>query len=272
MAVVRQRSFPQPDTLVAVVPSPADFAIAQREHWYRIPCRTAPEMLSMARWLAFYHTAASGEHKWAIHFVAPIEGIDRALRRDLLPHEPDHPRALEPYFRVRLGAIRRLDRPVPSARGRRIVFIPTTFAKLQAAGEINDLYHESPLEDQLWEAFRREQIPAERQYYVAEATKSYCLDFAVLCTRAGVDVECDGDSWHLRPTAVVEDNMRNNLLTRRGWSVLRFSSRELDEPHIRDAVQLIRATAERLGGIELPNRVNRRFDRAGNVVEQYRLW
>jgi len=270
--MVRQRRFPQPDTLVAIVPSLADFAIAEREHWYRIPCKTAPEILPNARWLAFYHTAASGDHRWAIHFIAPIEGVDRALRLDLLPDEPEHPRALEPYFRVRLGPISTLAHPVPSLRRRRLIFIPTTFAKLQAAREINDLYHESPLEDRLWEALRREQIPAERQYYVAEATTSYCLDFAVLCARAGVDVECDGDSWHLRPDTVVEDNLRDNRLTRRGWSVLRFSSRQLEEPAITDAVQVIRETTERLGGIEMPNRVNRRFDRAGKVVEQYRLW
>lgn len=272
MSVARPRRFPQPDTLIAIIPSTGDFAIAQRERWYRIPCRTAPDMLPMARWLAFYHPATFGEHKWAVHFIAPIEGIDRVLRRDLLPDEPRHPRALEPYFRVRLGAMHKLDRPVPSARRRRIVFIPTTLAKLRAAHEINDLYHESPLEDQLWEALRRERIPAERQYYVAEGRMNYCLDFALLCARAGLDVECDGDTWHLRPNAVVEDNARNNFLTSLGWSVLRFSSRELMEPNVGHSVQLIRETSERLGGIEMPNGVNLRRGRTGNVIEQYRLW
>ena len=272
MKAVRRQQFPQPDTLVAIIPSLGDFAIAQREHWYRIPVRTAPAMLPMARWLAFYHPAAFGEHKWAIHFIAAIAGTDRVLRRDLLPDEPQHPRALEPYFRLGLGALTKLDHPVPSARRRRLVFIPTTLAKLRSAEEINDLYHESPLEDRLWNALRSEHIPAERQYYVADGKTNYCLDFAVICARTGLDVECDGDSWHLRPNAVAEDNARNNFLTRLGWSVLRFSSRELDEPTIPDAVQLIRETSDRLGGLELPNRVNRRFDREMNVVEQYRLW
>lgn len=168
--MARRKRFPKPDTLVAIVPRPADFITAQREHWYRIPCRTAPDMLPAARWLAFYHTAAFGEHRWAVHFLAPIEGIERALRRDLLPDEPEHPRADEPYFRVRLGSLTSLAHPVPSLRRRRIVFIPTTLAKLQAASEINDLYHESPLEDDLWGALRRAGIPAERQWYIAEGT------------------------------------------------------------------------------------------------------
>lgn len=103
---------------------------------------------------------------------------------------------------------------------------------------------------------RSEHIPAERQYYVAEGKTSYCLDFAVLCARAGVDVECDGDSWHLRPEAVVADNARDNFMARLGWPVLRFSSRQLSEPTIGDAVRVIRETSEHLGGLELPNRAN----------------
>src|SRR2546426_438645 len=203
MRAVPGRRYPSPDVLVAIMNSRRDYAIAEREHWYRIPCRSAPAMLSSARWLAFYHTAVFGPAKWAVHFVAPIEGIDRVRRWDLLRDELDHPRAAEEYFRVRIGPLAQLARPVMSARGRRLVFIPTTLAKLKAASEINDLYHESPLEDRLWQAFRRSGIPAERQYFVAEGRTTYCLDFAIFCTSGNVDVECDGDTWHLRPEAVV---------------------------------------------------------------------
>ncbi len=205
--------YPSPDTLVAYIPSPGDFMTAREQRWYRIPCRSAPVVLPKARWLAFYHPAAFGTLKWAVHFFAPIERIERV-----------------------------------------------------------DLYHESPLEDGLWDVLRSANIPAERQYDVKKGKTRYCLDFAVLCARSDLDVECDGDSWHLRPNAVAEDNARNNFLASLGWSVLRFSSRELSPSNIAGAVDLVRATSERLGGIELPNQANRRFDRAGNVVEQYRLW
>ncbi len=272
MPTGKRSAFPSPDTLVAVVTTMADFAIARRDRWYRIPCRSAPKTLPTTRWLALYHTAAFGERKWAVHFVAPIEHVERVLRRDLLPQEADHPRASELYFRLAIGELNPLERSVPSTRQRRIVFIATTLAKLRTAREINDLYHESPLEDQLWRALRDADIPAERQLYVSEQQTSYCLDFAVLCARGGVDIECDGDTWHLRPEAVAEDNARNNFLTRLGWSVLRFSSRELIDPVISAAVAEIRATSGRLGGIELPSHVNRRFDRAGAVVDQLRLW
>ena len=272
MPATRRKRFPKPDTLVAIVTKPSDFHIARQEHWYGIPLRSKPRTLPTARWLAFYHTAAFRDLRWAIHFVAPIEGIKEVARRDLLPDEPNHPRASEPYLRLEIGELRPLARSVPSARLRRIVFIPTTLAKLNTADEINDLFHESPLEDQLWSALRHASIPAERQFYVGEGKTSYCLDFAVTCARGSVDVECDGDSWHLRPEAVKEDNARNNFLARLGWRVLRFSSGDLDEANIASAVEHIRGTSETLGGIELPNQVNRRFDRAGAVVEQLRLW
>lgn len=272
MKATRRRTFPAPDTLVAIVPTPQDFQIAELERWYRIPCRSAPKTLATTKWLAFYHTAKSGHLKWAVHFFAPVEGIERAPRRQLIPDEPDHPRATDPYYRLQIGELQALARPVPGARRRRLVFIPTTLAKLQAAGEINDLYHESPLEDQLWGALRQAQIPAERQFYVGEGKTSYCLDFAIPCARGSVDVECDGDTWHLGPESATEDNNRNNFLTRLGWHVLRFRGSELDAPNVSSSVEKVRDTAERLGGVELPSQVNRRFDRAGGVVEQLRLW
>ena len=264
--------YPRPDVLVAIMNNRHDFAIAGREHWYRIPCRSAPQALDSARWLAFYHTSDFGAAKWAVHFVARVHGIDRVLRRDLLPDEPNHSRADEPYFRVRIGPLEQLDHPVASARGRRVVFIPTTLTKLRAAHELNDLFHESPLEDRLWYALRAEEVSVERQYYVAESGTTYCLDFAVFCLRGNLDVECDGDTWHLRPETVVEDNARNNFLARLGWHVLRFSSRELTEPRVASTVGQIRATAERLGGIELPGRAIRHLRHPEPAIDQLRLW
>lgn len=264
--------YPPPDTLVAIMNNRRDLALAEREGWYRIPCRSAPAMLTSARWLAFYYTAAFGVAKWAIHGVSRIERIDRVLRRDRLPDEANHPRADDPYFRVRIEKPVPLDHPVVSARGRRIVFIPTTIAKLRAAQEINDLFHESPLEDVLWRALRRRQMAAERQYFVAERRTTYCLDFAIFCTRGSLDVECDGDTWHLRAGAVAEDNARNNFLARLGWHVLRFSSQAFSESALPGTVEEIRATTDRLGGIELPSTATRRVDRLGPAVDQLRLW
>jgi hypothetical protein len=42
--------------------------------------------------------------KWAIHYYAPIEGHELVARRDLIPSEPDHPRAGQWYYALQLGS------------------------------------------------------------------------------------------------------------------------------------------------------------------------
>jgi hypothetical protein len=61
-------------------------------------------------------------------------------RRELFPEEPWHPRAEDEYYRVELGPLQRLARPVVSRRLRRVTFIATTLGKLLNAQEINDLF------------------------------------------------------------------------------------------------------------------------------------
>jgi hypothetical protein len=71
-----------------------------------------------------------------------------------LPGEPDHPRALERYFKVEIGALRELARPVPSERLRRITFIATTVDRLLSAGEIRDLWLGQRDDEAVWAALR----------------------------------------------------------------------------------------------------------------------
>ena len=70
-----------------------------------------------------------------------------ALRRELLPNEPTHPRADERYYRFALGPLWALPAPVPSRRLRRITFIPTTFGQLLYAQDVADLWHAAPVND-----------------------------------------------------------------------------------------------------------------------------
>jgi len=48
-------------------------------------------------------TKAFKEDKWAIHYYAPIQGHELVARRDLIPSEPDHPRAGQWYYALQLG-------------------------------------------------------------------------------------------------------------------------------------------------------------------------
>jgi hypothetical protein len=59
-----------------------------------------------------------------------------------MPTEPNHPRANEYYFKVQIGPLKQLSRPIVSLQWRRITFIHTTWDRFQDASEINDLFIE----------------------------------------------------------------------------------------------------------------------------------
>ena len=124
--------------LVAYVPSLLDFRRIQTESWYRIPQKHAPKGL-YAEYIAFYFGRKFGDQKWAIHYFAQNKGHELARRVDLVPNEPDHKRAQEIYYRIQLGPLQSLDRPIISLQWRRILFIHTTGDRFKEAAEINDL-------------------------------------------------------------------------------------------------------------------------------------
>ncbi|MCO5184076.1 MAG: hypothetical protein M9918_22205 [Anaerolineae bacterium] len=130
--------YPEDRVLVAYVPQPADFARIQRDGWYRIPARHMPKGL-YAEYVAFYFGRKFDDDKWAIHFYARNLGHELTTRRDLLPDQPHHPRAADPYFKVQLGPLIELERPIISLRWRRILFLHTTWDRFQDAVEIGDL-------------------------------------------------------------------------------------------------------------------------------------
>jgi very-short-patch-repair endonuclease len=234
--------------LVAFMPNQRDLNIAREQGWYRIPVRSAPQPMKFG-WLAFYQGRETfGEEAWTINYWAKVKSIKVVKRRDLLPDESSHPRADEDYYRIRIGELQRVPQPIVSRRQRFIVFISTTLAKFQRAEEINDLFHESPLEDEMWDGFKEERIEAERQWYLNVGKETYCLDFAIFCASGQVDVECDGDLWHSDPARIPQDNARDNTLTSSGWAVLRFNTKQITE-ELPTCLWQVRETVNRYGGI-----------------------
>ncbi len=130
---------PETPVLVAVVTNQADWQRIHSEGWYRIPLQHAPQRLG-ARLLAWYQTRVFDAERWQVRWYAPITRIRLMLRRDLLPEERDHPRALEHYWRYDVGACAQLARPLRAAKLRRITFIPTTWERLNTANDVNDLW------------------------------------------------------------------------------------------------------------------------------------
>ena len=262
---------PIDQVLVALLNNAADLQTAREAHWYRIPVRTAPKIAHSCRSLAFYQTKVFGTDGWAVNFIADVHKRETVTRLDLFPEQTHHSRAHERYLKLHLGEVRRLEKPIISRRGRRIVFIETTRAKFETARELNDLWHASPLEDTLWEMLKAERIEAERQVYEAVGGKNYCLDFALFCQNGRVDVECDGDTWHATPQQIPLDNARNNDLEKKGWAVLRFNGKQLTED-LPGCLRVIRETANRYGGLVTPEGELRYYAQGANRHEQLNLF
>src|SRR5512136_399045 len=103
--------------LVAVMKSPRDLEIARLLGWYRIPLRTAPKVIAVD-YLAFYQTGAFEEEKWMIKYVASVRGNELCTRAELLRDEAEHPRAHEEYYKIQLGPLETLAKPIPAGKWR----------------------------------------------------------------------------------------------------------------------------------------------------------
>jgi len=171
--------------LVAILPSQRDFDIARLFGWYRIPLKSAPKVISVD-YLAFYQTKAFGEvERWQIAYVAQILGHELTRRRDLIRDEPDHPRAQEEYFKLALGPLQRLERPVPAGDWKRITFFYTTGEQFQTAQSVNDLVIKAHEEREvLWHSLRERALQANE--YQADALPESALDPAILALLGSV--------------------------------------------------------------------------------------
>lgn len=201
--------------LVVLINNRLDWQRVVTEHWYRIPLKHAPQPAA-ASFLAFYQSRAFGADAFHIRFFAPVERYRVMTRREILPHEPEHPRAAERYYRVELGSMRELEPPIPSRRLRRITFIPTTLRRLQEAREINDLWLGDGAEELLWTLFRDAGIKAERRLMIGEGRERYlatlAIPFSAPGREGGLAIFCDTrldprhvGAWrclHLRPDHV----------------------------------------------------------------------
>jgi very-short-patch-repair endonuclease len=255
---------PRGEVLVAIVNNLEDMRTARAAGWYRIPVTSVRKWLKdrwPPRWLAFYQTKIFGPEAYAVNYYAVVRGVREVSRPELFPDMPrNHPKANRRYYQLILGDLQALSHPILSRRLRRIVFIPTTLDKFKAAVEINDLWDESPLEDQLWAILKRARIRAERQYPVKVENQFYFLDFAIFCNEGKIDVETDGDTWHSEPERIPLDNQRDTAMASHGWYVIRFNTTQIHEQPVDYCVSKVMATINRLKGLDHTTGVPVRYD------------
>lgn len=153
--------------LVAYIPSPRDLEIARVLGWYRIPLRTTPKVVAVD-WLAFYQPASFGkEHQWRVEWVAPVRGHELTTRGELFKDQRDHPRANQEYFKLQLGPLAALPRPVVAGNWKRMTFVYTTGERLLHAATLADLTVRDEERLTLWRGLR-ERALAQQQYKAEE--------------------------------------------------------------------------------------------------------
>lgn len=179
--------YPEDRVLVGVMPHPHDLTIAQERHWYRIPEKRMPKGIH-AEYLAFYFTKTFGKDlRWAIHYYARRTGHELVRRSDLIPDDPDHPRANERYYKVQLGPLKQKVPPIVSVRWRRITFIHTTWDRFITAEEINDLYStDNQFVDRVYHALKRRGIQPDREVEISEGRERYIVDMLIPCRDGAV--------------------------------------------------------------------------------------
>ena len=213
--------------LVALLKNQNDLNYVLEENWYRIPTWTkhVPLMVKEGtlKHIAFYNNRHFKENPLSIKYYADVDSISVVKGKQLIPSYTNEPKGDQDYYKINLRNVRQLKVPIESKRRRRILFINTTMSRFRKAKEINDLFIESYLEEKMWDALRNVSIDAERQYYFRCTQRGYILDFVLFCRDRNINIECDGDKYHLTPNAVKKDKVRDNRLTSLGWSVLRYS-------------------------------------------------
>jgi hypothetical protein len=176
---------PSPSSLILVVlmNNLRDMEIARLLGWYRIPLRSAPKVIAVD-YLAFYQTAAFGEEKWRIQYVAPVRGHELVARAELLKDEPDHPRAQQLYYKIQVGPLVQLATPILAETWRRITFLYSTGEYLSRARTVNDLVVDSEERQVLWQALRER--ASQSQQYKPNELPEVGVDPSILAALLGI--------------------------------------------------------------------------------------
>lgn len=178
--------------LVVFVPQPRDMEIVRLLGWYRIPMRSAPKVVDVD-YLAFYQPASFGKNqRWKIEHFAALRGHELVRRADLFRDEVDHPRAQEEYFKMQVGALQALPRPILAGNVRRLTFLYTTGALFRTAETVTDLVVSAEEREGLWRALRERASQADRYHTQDELDVELTPELLLLLGDFGTIAEGDG--------------------------------------------------------------------------------
>lgn len=181
--------------LIGIVPEPKDMEYARVLGWYRIPARFAPKVVHVD-YLAFYQPSSFGKgHDLRIETFAEVMGVELTSRRELIKNEPDHPRAEEEYYKIKIGQLHYLKNPIKAQRWKRITFLYTTGALFLKAESINDLVVKTEEREILWHSLREK--AAQNQQYRQREISGMNMDPDLLVMLGELNLLKDESSWYL---------------------------------------------------------------------------
>jgi very-short-patch-repair endonuclease len=245
---------PKKNALVGMVLREKDLKSATEHGWYRIPVKSAPELVrkNELETLALYQTKVFTDQKYSVRWWGTVSGITQKKRIEILPEEPANPNANEEYYVISVTKMQQFSKPIVSPIPRRNPFITTTTDRLFAARDYNDLFYGSPIEEELWTAFREAGIPVQRELMVSKTVgrkkKHFYLDFAMFCKDVNIAIECDGDTYHDAPELVHYDKDRDVQIQNMRWVVYRFTTEKIMN-HMAETVQQIKQAIKTYGGV-----------------------
>lgn len=179
--------FPEDRVLVGVIKRKRDLNTARNAHWYRIPQNQMPRGIH-AEYVAFFLSGkVFKEQSGGIHYFAHRAGLELAYRRDLLPDEPNHPRANQAYYKIQLDELVEKVPPVLNPSRRPISFIYTTWDRFVHAQEIKDLYSQADyFVDRIYHALHNRGIYASRMWDAEARVIGEAPQLRILCENGTV--------------------------------------------------------------------------------------
>ena len=148
---------------------------------------------------------------------------------ELLPAETAHPRAREPYLKITFSEITKLPRAIRNIIPRRICFGFTDLPTLRSARDILELYGVPAIEQIVQKRLARLGTRTVAELPVAVNGKRFRIDLAIVSPTRKIAIECDNTKAHGIRSQILKDKIKDDLLRRAGWHVIRLKEKDIIE-------------------------------------------
>lgn len=212
--------YPDDRVLVGVINRKRDVQTLLNARWYRIPQARLPRGI-FTEYLAFYlsGSAARGLEHSGIHYYARVRGVELMYRKDLLPNEPDHRNADQPYYKVQVGEIEPKVPAITNPTRRPLSFVFTTWDRFVNGRTIADLYSQSDyFVDRIYHALKDRRLRPERTWDAQYREYGYGAAVRIVCEQGvftGYADAQDGgsDGFYMDPT-IEQDELLREIMQR----------------------------------------------------------